>query len=112
MHSITIICFSILKSKASKAREMDMKSVIHSSVQLLFETLFTSISIQWVSIELKIFVWSLHYLCAIVTKTGMWQQNLVKFYRNTRWFSGGSQAVICEEMGKCGNVNGALFAIF
>jgi len=57
-------------------------------------------------------MWSLHYLCAIVTKTGMWQQNLVKLYRNTWWFFGSSEAVICEQMGKCGNVNGALFAIF
>jgi len=46
MYSITIICFSISKSKASKASELDMKHVIHFSEQLLFETLFTSISIQ------------------------------------------------------------------
>lgn len=96
MHSMTIICFSISKSKASKANELDMKCAIHSSVQLLFETLSTSGSIQWASIELKIFVWNLHYLCAIVTKTGMWQQNLGTLYRNTWWFFGGSQAVICE----------------
>jgi len=25
---------------------------------------------------------------------------------------GGSQAIICEQMDKCGNVNGAFFAIF
>ena len=42
----------------------------------------------------------------------MCQQNLVIFYRYTWYFFGGSQAVICEQMDKSSNVNGAFFSIF